>query len=201
MNHHSQFNKQNKTIKKLRHQAKAFTLIELMLVVAIIAVLAIIASANFLEIQTRVKTTRIHSDHRTMSAALELRRIDVGTYPSAIPGVWPEELQGITTPISYMTQLPVDPFNSYNWEGKKWDFGGYDFIRYQQIVEPYNILLIEPWYSASGSSHYAIVSSGPNLRQELDFRPPGILNYQFLYTQYDPTNGTISAGDLYTLSN
>ncbi|MGF1571806.1 MAG: prepilin-type N-terminal cleavage/methylation domain-containing protein [Sumerlaeia bacterium] len=175
-----------------------FTLVELLMVVAIISLLALIGSANFLELQTRVKMTRVKSDHLSIQSGLEIRRIDSGNYPSAIPGVWPEELKGLATPISYLSQLPTDPFNAYDFYGQKWDFAGYDFIRFHQTEKPFPILFIEPWYNASVSSEYGLISSGPDLRQQLLYRPPGILNFSFYYTEYDPTNGTISDGDIYT---
>ena len=56
----------------------AFTLIELLIVVAIIAILAAIAVPNFLEAQMRAKLTRSKSDLRTCSVAWETYRIDNG---------------------------------------------------------------------------------------------------------------------------
>jgi len=49
---------------------RAFTLIELLIVVAIIAVLAAIAVPNFLESQTRAKVSRAKSDMRAVATAL-----------------------------------------------------------------------------------------------------------------------------------
>jgi prepilin-type N-terminal cleavage/methylation domain-containing protein len=60
---------------------KAFTLIELLIVVAIIAILAAIAVPNFLEAQTRAKVSRVLSDQRTYATALETYMIDNSSYP------------------------------------------------------------------------------------------------------------------------
>ena len=59
----------------------AFTLIELLIVVAIIAILAAIAVPNFLEAQVRAKVSRVKSDQRTIATALESYRVDNQAYP------------------------------------------------------------------------------------------------------------------------
>lgn len=64
---------------------KAFTLIELLIVVAIIAILAAIAVPNFLEAQTRAKVSRVASDQRTYATALETYMIDNSAYPAYYP--------------------------------------------------------------------------------------------------------------------
>ncbi len=63
---------------------KAFTLIELLIVVAIIAILAAIAVPNFLEAQVRSKIARVKSDHRTLVTAIESYRVDNPAYPRAL---------------------------------------------------------------------------------------------------------------------
>jgi prepilin-type N-terminal cleavage/methylation domain-containing protein len=60
---------------------RAFTLIELLIVVAIIAILAAIAVPNFLEAQTRAKVSRVKADQRTIATALEAYRVDTNKYP------------------------------------------------------------------------------------------------------------------------
>jgi len=59
----------------------AFTLLDRLIVVAIIAILAAIAVPNFLEAQTRAKVSRVQSDLRSVATALEAYRIDSNRYP------------------------------------------------------------------------------------------------------------------------
>ena len=53
-----------------------FTLIEILIVVAIIAILAAIALPNFLEAQVRSKVGRSMTDMRAIATALEAYRVD-----------------------------------------------------------------------------------------------------------------------------
>jgi prepilin-type N-terminal cleavage/methylation domain-containing protein len=64
----------------------AFTLIELLIVVAIIAILAAIAVPNFLEAQIRSKVSRAQADMRSLATAIESYRVDNNSYPAAISG-------------------------------------------------------------------------------------------------------------------
>lgn len=105
-------------------KTKAFTLIELLIVVAIIAILAAIAVPNFLEAQTRAKASRTKSDMRTLATGLEAYAVDHNTYPNAhsfgtalFPTTVPagdssafRVLERITTPIAYVTSISSDPF-------------------------------------------------------------------------------------------
>src|SRR6186997_2434592 len=60
---------------------KAFTLIELLIVVAIIAILAAIAVPNFIEAQTRSKVSRTKADMRALATAIESYMTDYNRYP------------------------------------------------------------------------------------------------------------------------
>ncbi|MGF1574192.1 MAG: prepilin-type N-terminal cleavage/methylation domain-containing protein [Sumerlaeia bacterium] len=101
---------------------KAFTLIELLIVVAIIAILAAIAVPNFLEAQTRSKISRNKADMRTVVTGLEVYYLDNNKYPPAADvgqgngpdpndtGFHARTPSYITTPVSYLSSIPEDPF-------------------------------------------------------------------------------------------
>jgi prepilin-type N-terminal cleavage/methylation domain-containing protein len=90
---------------------KAFTLIELLIVVAIIAILAAIAVPNFLEAQTRAKVSRSKADQRAIATGLEVYHIDHNAYPRCNHRMSPFSIQNkknvtlerLTTPVAYMT--------------------------------------------------------------------------------------------------
>ena len=60
---------------------RGFTLIELMVVIAIIIILAAIAIPNYLTMTARAKKSRVASDFAALATALETFRTDWGIYP------------------------------------------------------------------------------------------------------------------------
>ena len=94
-------------------KSSAFTLIELLIVVAIIAILAAIAVPNFLEAQTRAKIARTSSDMRALAVALESYFSDYNQYPIVNDRPWrplTQRIYVLTTPIAYIATIPRDPF-------------------------------------------------------------------------------------------
>jgi len=92
----------------------AFTLIELLIVVAIIAILAAIAVPNFLEAQVRAKGSRAKNDMRSLGVALEAYCVDHNCYISG--NSWgvagsrpsmgandPKVLERLSTPVAYIS--------------------------------------------------------------------------------------------------
>ena len=60
---------------------RGFTLIELMVVIAIIIILAAVAIPNYLNMTERAKKSRVASDMATVATALETFRTDWSVYP------------------------------------------------------------------------------------------------------------------------
>lgn len=60
---------------------RGFTLIELMVVIAIIIILAAIAIPNYLKMTERAKKSRLASDYATIATVLETYKTDWGQYP------------------------------------------------------------------------------------------------------------------------
>jgi prepilin-type N-terminal cleavage/methylation domain-containing protein len=79
-------------ISQASRNRQGFTLIKLLIVVAIIAILAAIAVPDFLEAQTRAKVSRCKSDMRTLATAIEAYTVDFNIGPShagnGAGGVW-----------------------------------------------------------------------------------------------------------------
>ncbi len=174
---------------------KAFTLIELLIVVAIIAILAAIAVPNFLEAQTRSKVSRVLADMRTIQTGLESYAVDNNRYPREYrSGFYAQDTQingedayavpftGLSTPVSYISNAwVVDPFVQQT-EAAPFD-AMYKYIRYYDLGVRNN----PPFLDFYGQ--YRMLSYGPDGEFNLGGNQPQIL--------YDPTNGTVSAGNIW----
>jgi len=209
-------------MKKL-FSKKAFTLIELLIVVAIIAILAAIAVPNFLEAQTRAKVSRIKADIRTMVTAFEAYQIDWNvTAPEAGNGPFPartiDGLPGqtgivtpaISTPISYISNsdlrdvfftndgaarpdVQLFTYKSYDWE---WDKG-------VPVKDPSQGIGFNEGSFLPGTlflelyGRYRILSVGPDRDWDNDPTNNAMFSSPSMVgLPYDSSNGTISPGSI-----
>ena len=84
---------------------RGFTLIELMIVVAIIAILAGILLPNFVNARAQAQTSACESNLRAIATAMELYYADHQRYPDA--GAIPDALNADT--VTYLNTTPRDP--------------------------------------------------------------------------------------------
>lgn len=178
----------------------AFTLIELLVVTAVISILAAIAIPNLMEAQTRAKTARAQADLRTYAGALETYRVDHAAYPPssglgpfAMPMVMVNpisaRLHPLTTPIAYLSRLPADVFRTEK------DFNGFGI----EIYDIYDYLDAATASIGSGLTSggaWRMSSAGPDLLQAWGGRTAGETECAAQGVDYDPTNGTVSPGDI-----
>jgi len=97
----------------------AFTLIELLIVAAIIGILTAIAVSNFMNAQIRAKVARVEAELKTCATVIELYRLDRGYYPAynnckdihPAPHFLPFSL---TAPMAYLSSLFDEIFPARN---------------------------------------------------------------------------------------
>ncbi|MEW6238618.1 MAG: type II secretion system protein [Candidatus Omnitrophota bacterium] len=168
----------------------AFTLIELLIVVAIIGVLAAIAVPNFLNAMLRAKIAATENDLRLMVNAMMQYQLDNNSYHAHRDG--PAQQFPLTTPVPYLNAFLPDRFQAlpdmnqragfqyshtyYHWipYGTHQDLWGQPWRRWDPVLDSAhrkNAGLVDGWGPAG-------IRGGP---------------------RYDPSNGLVSRGGFFRL--
>jgi prepilin-type N-terminal cleavage/methylation domain-containing protein len=151
---------------------KGFTLIELMIVIAIIIILAAIAIPNYLRMTDRARRSRVAGDFTSIATALEAYSVDWGTYPIMTTVGTPEaigknvhatadshimlELEGTGTAAPEVN-IPTD--TTLTGEA-----GGINYIKSETLWAIYNPFnpTDDYWYASNASGTHWVLAAQYN---------------------------------------
>jgi prepilin-type N-terminal cleavage/methylation domain-containing protein len=221
-----------------------FSLIELLIVMAIIGILASIAIPNYQDALTRSKCAKFMGDCQAVQTAVELYYADHSEYPPedrypvgstnrSYSDRPPYPATGflsrtLTTPVAYIAKLPIDPFRNHNPAYEKNQFPErrpYNYSNdmkntqyykgstnqyyvswiYQYLTTPQGNL-VRNASNRPNAAIWMINSPGPDGDRDhgwdsqwVDNTSKPVVDSQTENEPilYDPTNGTLSNGDLY----
>ena len=105
MTGHLTLHMQTKQARAIERQ-RGFTLIEMMIVVAIIAILAAVLLPNFARARAQAQTSACMGNIKMIATAMELYFTDNGSYPSASS---PTDVGSIASLTPYLTSNVTDP--------------------------------------------------------------------------------------------
>lgn len=215
---------------------RGFTLVELLIVIAIISILALLAVPNAQEAQTRAKVAAVKNNMRVVAVALEMCAVDTNQYPRAV--TWnlpckilfesdhctksilrpqyeiffprksgnPELLFGNLVYFNHSMMLELleqgitwDSATTETWKRAKEAAGEWSLhsIGPDQVLEGPNWVrmagadILQDENTASGA---ALAWCGPG--SDCDSPPHEYVDWAY-FRDYDPTNGTVSEGNIF----
>ncbi|HVE43726.1 MAG TPA: type II secretion system major pseudopilin GspG [Gammaproteobacteria bacterium] len=115
------------TLKAIQHgksrrfpQASGFTLIEVMVVVVILGILAAIIVPQVMSRPQQARMVKVKQDFLAIESALDLYKLDNGTYPTTDQGLQALVSQPTAPPVpsnwktgGYLQSIPVDPWGHH----------------------------------------------------------------------------------------
>jgi prepilin-type N-terminal cleavage/methylation domain-containing protein len=186
-----------------RSGARAFTLVELIVVVAILILLAGLGSGNYLDASARARTARVKSEFRTLAGAIETYTADHNRPPrmahwrfyrdEAFDCFGDVPVNGVsskclTTPVAYIGRSPMpDPFMMALSAAPMDE----RFYTYHDLTE-YVRRIPESSFWPKARDFYG-------RRRLISVGPDHVFDHLFANSAqlpYDPANGLFSAGNI-----
>ena len=144
---------------------KAFTLVELLVVMSIIGILAAVGIGSFRTTQMKGRDAQRKSDLKQISNSLDLYYADYGQYPSSAQVAWGSEFSDAKGTIYFKT-VPSDPLtdNSYSYLYRvSADSQMYQlFAQLENTEDRDRITTTYACGAASGNCNYALTSANTN---------------------------------------
>ncbi len=169
------------SILKISFKRDGFTLIELIIVMAIIGLLALFVTANYRNASGKARDARRKSDLVSLQKGLELYYEDNGQYPGTVPNKNTSlcHPDGCAVKI-YVPTVPTDPQNSSAYTYCSSAATGFD--KYQiyatlenandrQLVTPNGSVCLSPTCDSVGS-HKCFGVSSSNVTAGTPYSPP-----------------------------
>ncbi len=120
------------------------TLIEMIVVLAIIALVAALIVPNVIGRPDQARVAVANTDLRTISAALKMYRLDNGDYPSTQQGLAALSSRPTAAPVpanwspgGYLDQVPTDPWGRpYNYSSPGKNGAAFEIMSFGKDGEP-----------------------------------------------------------------
>ena len=111
-------------LQSAKSEESGFTLIEILVVMAIISMLAIMVAPNLFRQQAGAMRDVAMTEISTLEAALDIYRLDVGVYPDSLDGLMTNDSGRASWNGPYLRRsVPLDPWdNDYIYVGSGRDF-------------------------------------------------------------------------------
>jgi prepilin-type N-terminal cleavage/methylation domain-containing protein len=187
----------------LSMKPKGLTVLELLIVVAILGMLVLAAVSAIRDAQTRTKVSRIKADLRIVAAGLEMYAVD----QTGFPNTGDHYIQRLTTPVAYCsgasTFIDQYPFRRIGQRGPSpkptstFEYGCFD-KSHSSALDPgwEQLVAVTNEYNRKAYGSYALKAGGPysDLPAYTVEQFPAINAAILVSIPYDPTNGVASRG-------